>query len=212
MDKQELAKKLTEEIQQMDNLKELEEMLKKNYIQWDLDGITYRVRKPNYQEHQKLRREKIKKHNELRNDPNWKYEEQLIQEYEEKGKNIAKMTEKQLEIGKNIEELELKLAELGNVSEKDTKAIIDLKIEIFNLMSEQRTISLEKIELLSYSIESELTVLVNSYICYLVLEKMESGENWIRVFDSYENFMNSDNDTLLNMAGHYLSLIVRNIE
>lgn len=205
--KEEIAREIATQTQQADELAQLEEMLKRNIVEWQLEKVTYRVRKPTYKERQEIRQIKIKRHNELRADPNWKYEQHLIKEYEKKGISIAQMINRMLELTHQIEELELKLAELGNASEKDTKAILDLKIQISNLMIERNTISIEKNELLSESIESELLVLVNSYTCYLVLEKKD-GENWIRVFNSYDDFMNSENDNLLRYAGHYLSLII----
>ena len=55
------AKKVTQEIEDANQLEELEEMLKKNYIEWNLDGVVYRVRKPNFAEKQELREIKVKK-------------------------------------------------------------------------------------------------------------------------------------------------------
>lgn len=205
--KEQDAKEITEQIKQADELAELEQMLKNNIIIWDVDGITYRVRKPNYREREEIRKERIRKHNELRKDPNYKYEAQLIKEYEAKGINIAGMEQKMLEITHQIETLQLKLAEFGNASEKDTQAIVTLKAEIFNLMTERAEISLEKGDLLSESIQNELLIFVNSYTCYLILEK-KINEDWTRAFESYEEFMNSDNDKLLGKAGHYLNLLI----
>ena len=42
----------------------------------------------------------------------------------------------------------------------------------------------------------------------MVLEQKESGDNWSRVFNSYEEFIKSDNSKLVEKASYYLSLIL----
>jgi enoyl reductase-like protein len=202
------AEKLTEKIKENDDLLELEQMLKNNFIEWKDNSITYRVRKPNFGEQQELRKAKVKKHSELRADPNYKYEKQLIVELEKKGISISKIIDKQLEINRKIEELELQLAKLGNEKEEEIKAITDYKIQIFNLMTERNSLAMEKMELLSDSIENELIIFINSFACSMVLEQKESGDNWSRVFNSYEEFIKSDNSKLVEKASYYLSLIL----
>ena len=129
-------------------------------------------------------------------------------EYEKKGINIAEITKKQLELTSQIEETELRLAKLGEEKEKDVKAITELKVNIYNLMAERNSLSLEKMELLSDSIENELLIFINSYTCALVLEQKESGNNWVKVFNSYDDFTKSNRSNLIEKASYYLSLII----
>jgi hypothetical protein len=205
--KKEEAEKISEVIQQAQELEKLEEMIKNNIIEFTCDDIKYRVRKPNYAERQEIRNVKISKHNELRNNPAWKYEVQLVTELEAKGISIASLVNKMLEKKCQIEELQIKLAEFGDQKEEDNKIISDLKGQIYNLLVEQRSIALEKAEYLSESIEAELLSLVNSYTCYIGLDKEDNGK-WVRAFPDYDTFMNSDKDVLMYRAGYYMSLLI----
>lgn len=201
------AEKLQDKINQNSDLVEIEEMIKNNYIQWEYNGAIYKVRKPTFGEQQELRKAKIKKHSELRSDNGYKYEKQIIIELKEKGISIASLVNKQIEIGKQIEELQLQLAKFGNEKEGEVKAITDLKLQIYTLMTERNNLALEKMEYLSDSIENELLIFVNSYACSLVLEKKE-GDNWIKVFKTYEDFVNCKDDKLVEKASFYLSKIL----
>jgi len=207
LSKEQEAIKIFNSIKMANELEKLEEMLKNNIIYFPFEGKEYRVRKPNYKEKQEIRELKIKRHNELRNTPSWKYEAQLITELEAKGVSIAGLINKMLTLQQQVEELQLKLAEFGDQKEEDNKIISDLKLQIYNLLVEQRNVALEKAEYLSESIESELLSLINSYTCYLGLE-LKEGENWNRAFNSYEDFMNSDKEELLNATAHYMSLLI----
>lgn len=201
------ATKITEAINQADELDKLEEMIRNNIIYFPFEGKEYRVRIPNYKEKQEIREVKVKRHNELRNDSAWKYEAELIKELDKKGISIVNMQNRMLEIHQKIEELQLKLAEFGDQKEEDNKIITDLKLQIYNLLVEQRSVALEKAEILSESIEAELLSLINSYTCYIGLEVKEA-ESWIKAFKNYEEFMNSEKEELLNRTGHYMSLLI----
>lgn len=205
--KEQEAIKITNSIKLSNELEKLEEMLKNNIIYFPFEGKEYRIRKPNYKEKQEIRELKIKRHDELRNTPSWKYEAQLITELEAKGISIAGLINKMTSLQQQVEELQLKLAEFGDQKEEDNKIISDLKLQIYNLLVEQRNVALEKAECLSESIESELLTLINSYTCYLGLE-IKEGENWKKAFNSYEEFMNSEKEELLNTTGHYMSLLI----
>jgi NAD-specific glutamate dehydrogenase len=206
-DKKELAKKLTKEMQQADQLSNLEEMLKNNVIEFELNGTTYRVRKPTIKERQEVRKEKNKKYLELLNDDNYLFREQIIEKLEKKGKSIAKMVEAMNKIQEQIERLQLKLAEYGNAKEKDNKIITDLKLKIFELMEERNLISINKSDLLSGSIEDTLLEFETTYFAYLLLEKKE-GDNWIRVFNKYDDFLQCQDNSLMSKCGNYLGLLL----
>ncbi len=206
-DKKELAKKLTKEMQQADQLSNLEEMLKNNVIEFELKGITYRVRQPTIKERQEVKREKNKKYLELLNDDSYLFQEHIIEKLEKKGKSIAKMVEAMNKLQEQIERLQLKLAEYGNAKEKDNKIITDLKLKIFELMEERNLISMKKAELLSGSIEDTLLEFETTYFAYLLLEKKE-GDNWVRVFNKYDDFLQCQDNSLMSKCGNYLGLLL----
>ena len=205
--REEEAKKITTALQNSEDLAELDEMLKNNYVEWKEGDVSYKVRKPNHDERKELRMEKIKCHNELRTSPDWKYEQQIILEYANKGIDIADMINKQLAINKQIEEVQSQLSKFGAEKEEDNKAIFELKNKIYNLMIERNGISLEKSDLLADSIEQELLVMINTYTAYLVLEK-KVKDKWVRVFKTYKDFMDSDNESLLEKTGSYLGMLI----
>jgi hypothetical protein len=208
--KEQEAKELTDLMIKNDNMERLEEMLKKREIEFPIEKELYRVRKPNPREKEEIRDQKIKKHYELRKDPNRVYEAQLIKDYEKKGVLISKIDEEVTETTFKIEELELQLAELGKLEEKANPAITELKINIYNLMQCRTALFLAKLDKLSESIENELLIFTSSYTCYLVLEKKE-GDNWERVFKNFEDFKYSDNEELKNRAIDYVSALIYQI-
>jgi len=201
------AIKITEAINRAGELEQLAEMIKNNVIEFSIEKNNYRVRQPNYKEKQETKEVKIKKHSELRMNPSYRYEVQLISELAAKGINISDLINKMLVCHQQVEELQLKLAEFGDQKEEDNKIITELKLQIYNLLVEQRNIALEKAEYLSESIESELLALINSYIVYLVLEQ-KVGDEWKRVYSNYEEFMSSDKEELRNQAGYYTTLLL----
>lgn len=209
--KEEIGKEIAEKIQTMDNLDNLENMLKNNLIEFGIGLNKYRVRKPTQSEKRELRSEKNKRFAELLNDKNYFFEKQLIEKLEQKGISILAITEQQVKIQNKIQELNLQLATFGDQKEEDNKIITDLKVQIYNLGVEFNDLSNEKIDLLSASIESEILVLVTTYTTYLILEKLE-GENWVKVFKSYDEFMDASEEIkykeLINNASYYTQVLI----
>ena len=136
--------------------------------------------------------------------------ELLIKKCKDKGYDIEKWREERLKIQSEIDALKLKLAELGKVEE--SKQIEDLKFQIEDLLNKQTELINQENELLQYSMEGQLLEYINSYLLYLILEKNTDKEkkNWVKVFNSYEEFQGSDDVDLIIRAGYYLNLIMYN--
>ena len=90
-----------------------------------------------------------------------------------------------------------------------------LEKEINRLRNKQFSISIEKTDLLAYSIEDQLLAHVNSYVTWLVLEKFkientdfDAEEKWIRVYDKYEDFLKSEEDELIQKAFYYINRLI----
>jgi len=209
--KEEIGKEIQDKIQSMDNLDQLSDMLKNNIIEFPIVEIKYRVRKPNQPEKRELRSVKNKRFAELLNDKNYFFEKQLIEKLEQKGISIMGIVEQQVKIQNKIQELNLQLAPFGDQKEEDNKIITDLKVQIYNLGVEFNDLSNEKIDLLSASIESEILFLVTTYTTYLILEKLE-GENWVKVFKSYDDFMDASDEVkykdLINTASYFTQVLI----
>jgi hypothetical protein len=205
--KKAIAKEVTQQIMDANKLKELEQMLKSNIIEWKLDNIKYRVRKPTIFEVEEVKKAKNKRYQELLEDDNYLFQDQLIEKLAKKGKSIARMNEEMIRIQQDIEKLQLKLAEYGKEKEKNFPFITELKDKIIEFMNQKNLISVDKTDLLSSSIESELFQLENQKMCSLVLEK-EVDNKWEKVFKDYEEFKTCQNGKLMGQAGHYFSLLL----
>lgn len=217
--KKELAKEITQTMQESEQLKKLEEMIKNNIIEFPLDDVKYRVRKPTLAEAEEVRKIKNKRYQELLNSDDYLFQEQLIAKLEKKGKSISKMMEQMIKIQEDIEKLQLKLAEYGKEKEENVKFITELKTKIFELMEEKNSISLTKADYLSSSIEAELFQLENTYTAYLVLEKLDkkvekdehtttNTNKWVRVFKNFKEFSDCKNNRLMTACGNYFGLIL----
>ena len=143
------------------------------------------------------------------------FRKQWIDKYKAKGKDINAMESKMKSLQAEIETLLLRLAKMD-----DKKAVETMKTKIINLKEEQASINIEKTDLLAYSIEDKLLLEVNSYITYLVLEQevddtseaIKEGDNYPKkyekVFKTYEEFMNSENNKLVNAGFYYINFLI----
>lgn len=202
-----LAQEITKQMMEADEVKNIEEMLKNNVIEFELRDTKYRIRKPTIAERKECRKYRNKKYMELLNDDNCLFKEQMVELLEKKGKSISKMTEEMIEKQDQIEKIQLKLAEYGKQKEKEVKVITDYKLKIFELMQERNLISIEKNELLGGSIEDEISEFTSTYYGYLLLEKKE-GDNWVRNFKNYDEFVNCKDNKLMGYVGHFLGLLL----
>jgi len=206
LNKKEIAQRLLKTINEMDMGSEVERRIKDNKIIFKVAGKLYRVRRPTYEEQMKSEKFRRTKYVELVNDSSMLFRKQWTKKYKEKGIDLDKMEIDIITLQNKIESIMLRLAKTQN--EKDVKK---LKDEIINLRTEQAMISVEKTDLLSYSIEDQLMIAVNSYYAYLLLEKQEESEEdaqWVRVFDKYEEFTTSQETDLINKTYRYVSDLI----
>jgi len=208
LNKREIAEKLLKTINELDLGSEVERKIKDNKIVFKVAGKIYRVRRPTYEEQMKSEKFRRTKYVELVNDESMLFRKQWTKKYKEKGIDLDKMDVDVATLQNKIESIMLRLAKTQN--EKDVKKLRD---EIVDLRTEQAIISVEKTDLLSYSIEDQLMIAVNSYYAYLLLEKPEEVEGdkfekWIRVFNKYEEFTTSQDTELINKTYRYVSDLI----
>lgn len=197
------AKELAKTITDIEKINKVENMVKSNKIVFDVDKKNYRVRKPTYKEQEEADTYRRKKYLEYVNDDTMLFRKQWIDKYKTKGKDINAMENKMKSLQAEIETMLLRLAKIG-----DKKAVETMKAKIMNLKEEQAIINIEKTDLLAYSIEDKLLLEVNSYITYLVLEKEIEKDKYEKVFKSYEEFMNSEENTLINSSFYYINFLI----
>ncbi len=212
LNKREIAEKLLKTINELDMGSEVERKIKDNKIIFKVAGKIYRVRRPTYQEQMDSEKFRRTKYVELVNDKSMLFKKQWTKKYKEKGIDLDKMDIDVIALQNKVESIMLRLAKSQN--DKDVKKLRD---EIVELRTKQAMISVEKTDLLSYSIEDQLMIAVNSYYAYLLLEKpveineddkeVEDGK-WVRVFEKYEDFTVSQDSDLITKTYRYVSDLI----
>lgn len=201
-EKQELQQDLVKTLTDLDGTADMEQMLKKSEIEFKVEETSYRVRKPIHSEYVELKKFRHKKYLEFVNDESMLFRKQWIKKYKAKDIDILKMELDISSLQAEINALRLKLATIS--IESDIKK---LKTEITSLQEKQAIINVEKTELLSYSIEDQLMIMMNSYYTYLVLEKREKNK-WVKIFSDYDKFLSCSDTELLRRAFYYINCLI----
>ena len=202
--KESLQKDLAKKLQQLNEKEQLESLIKDNKIEFEVKGIKYRVHKPNNFEGLQVRKARTKKYIELLKDDTYMLREQLIDLYKGKGIDIEQLEEDIKEIGLQIEDIQEKVAPIPTESKE---IISNYEQQVKDLVQKQSEISIRLSELLEYSVENEILEFSNLYLIYNVLEKLED-DKWIKCFKTYEDFLATENETLILEATYNLSMLV----
>ena len=205
--KKEIATEFIKTLADLEGMSEIEKMVKDNKIPFDIDNVKYRVRQPSFEEQKELETHRRTKYVEFMNDDSMMFQKQWIEKYKGKGIDIDAMENKIREKEKEKNQLRIKLTKTSEKTRVD-----ELEKEILALMGEQAEINIEKTDLMSFSIEDQLMVAVNSYYTYLVLEKLvkvkDKDNQWVRVYKDYDEFSKSINSILLNKAFRYVNHLI----
>lgn len=208
--RKEIIRKLTNRLREIDEMYETEDLIKDNKILFNYREQEYRIRKPTRQEKKEMGEKRIQKFNQLlqevdeKEKPKYILREQLIDIYEKRDISFEKMNQKLIELNHKHDDKLLKLAQTDN-----EKRVKELKNEIREIREEQAEISTRKADLLEYSLEDTLKEFMNTYFCYLLLEKKEK-KTWARVFKTYEDFMNSEDSELVTRGLYFLIVLIKN--
>ena len=202
--KNEIAKKVNDKMEELQQMSELESLIKDNMIEFPHEGDIYRIAKPTQRVKEEAHQKKSVKYLELLNDDQYLFRDQLIAKYKEKGIDLNKMDNELVTIQKQHDDLLLRLAEMKNPED-----IVKIKREIMNLRQAQSDIIMKRADLLQYSIEQKVIDFLNSYFLYSLLE-IKRDVSWERKFKSYDDFLDSNDSELLMKAMYYMSLTVNN--
>jgi len=197
-----MAKEGMKAISELEETVKMENIIKDSKIVFESGGKSLRVRKPTLSEQQEIDSIRRKKYMELVRDDSFMFRKQWIEIYKKKGIDINKMDDDIKRIQDDLRALLLRLAKTA-----EPKAVKLLKGEINKLKDKAYGLSIEKTDLLVYSIEDQLTIHVNSYTTYVVLERNEGGK-WIKRFKSYEDFEKSENDDLIGKAFYFINALM----
>jgi len=202
-----MAKEALKAMQELEDSVRLENIVKDNRIEFKSGDKTFRVRKPTLEEQQEIDDVRRKKYLELVRDDSYLFKKQWIETYKKKGIDIGKMETDIKRIEDEIKRLLLRLAKTT-----DKKGIGELKDQILKARDEQFSLSIEKTDLLSYSIEEQTFIHAKSYTAYLILERKEK-DKWVKQFKDFGEYQKLDDPDLIGKLFYYYDvLIYSNVE
>ena len=183
----------------------LEKALQNNILEFDYEGVKYRVVVPSYEQKQNANNKRLSKYMELLRNPDLVMEGELRKLYKQKGIDIDEMDKQFAALNKKKEGYLFKLGE-GLKEKKDDTGLKIYREEIEKIVAQQQEISIRKTTLLEYSIEHQIMIYVYSYLTYLVTER-KVKDKWEPVWKSYEEFI-QDKTNLVNKVTFYASLLI----
>lgn len=193
------AQKLLEKIQSDKDLTSIEEFIKNNFIEFEHNSNQYRVRLLSLKDKLLLHEFKLRKFGEYLQDKNILMEKDLIKIYKDRGIDIEAIDDSMKKLSAEIVDIQLKLGEA--LSKHETDAILNnYKSKIETLQAEKKIKFLQKTDLLSMSLENQLLNYEAEIITFLTLE-ISKDSKWERLFASYEDFINCEDEALINKAG-----------
>ena len=89
----------------------------------------------------------------------------------------------------------------------DKKSIGEFKEQILKLRDEQYILSIEKTDLLSYSIEDQTHIYAKSYTACLILERKDK-DKWVRHFKDFEEFQKTEDSDLVGKLFYYFDVLI----
>ncbi len=197
-----LAKEALKTMQELEDSVRLEDIVKDNKIEFKSGDKTFRVRRPNLEEQQEIDNVRRKKYLELVRDDSYLFKKQWIETYKKKGIDIGKM---EIDIKRIEDETRRLLLRLAKTTDK--KGIGELKDQILKSRDEQYVLSIEKTDLLSYSIEDQTHIHAKSYTAYLILERKEK-DKWVRHFKDFEEFQKTEDSDLVSKLFYYFDVLI----
>ena len=173
-----------------------EAALQNSEIIFEVQGETYRVRKANFQEKQTSNDVRMKKYVELLRDKDCLLEKDLRKLYKERGIDVDAIEQQIFELTSQQQGL---LFDLGQAikQNKDKVELEKYKTEIVHILSSIKGLSLEKQQLLEFSLENRVIMEVYSYLIWAIAEK-KVGEKWVRLWATQNDFLNADPNELLS--------------
>jgi hypothetical protein len=198
------VKALQEKVNKFLEMEKVVDLLTKNVVEFEHDGIKYRIRKPTYKQKMEVNEKRIYKYTDQLKNTSLLMEKDLIEIYKKRGIDIPALDSKILTLDKTRKALMLKLGEGLKQLLPDTE-LKTLKDEIQSILKEQQELTLQKILYLDSSVESQVNIYVFTYLGFLLTERQDGG-NWVRGWIDYEEFMNQP-DSLINTITFYVTFV-----
>lgn len=195
------------EINTLLNLNDIADLINSNEKIFEFEGVTYRVRKPNFNQKQEIYNKKMERYIEMLKNDKYLLAKDLVELYKKRGIDLNELDINLKNKIKKRDDFMVKLGgEIKNNANDESLKVLKTEIEELNLAIQ--VLSIEKTSYLEISIENQLNSYIYSYCIYLVTEKKD-GENWVKVWDSYDKFMN-DKQELLSKLIYYGTMMIGN--
>jgi len=200
--KEQITAEMTKKLSELQQLEETQDLLRSNINEFVFKEQTYRVHRPVAWEKDQCNKERMKKYIEFLQDPKYLFKKQLIVLLADKGVNIMAMEKDAQKLFNEEKEFLKRLAQ--TTMEPD---LTNLKKDIEEVRTLQQENFIERENLLKYCIETQLEDFCRFYLLYLVLE-VKKGDTWEKVYKSYEDFQNADDDIMLGRAAQVLAFLI----
>jgi len=198
--REEEAKKLLNEINESGDLNIVDEMIKNNQIEFEINDKKYRVRLLNLKEKIDLDILRRKKFGQLIQDKDILLEKDLIKVYKERGINIEEIDDKMSKIKAEVNDKQILLGE--SIAKNDGETILKTySDQIKNLNDELNILFLQKTTLLEFSLENQLLNYIAQIITFLSTDVMNEEGYYRRMWKTVEEFIDSSENDLINKAG-----------
>jgi predicted house-cleaning noncanonical NTP pyrophosphatase (MazG superfamily) len=195
---------IKKEMQELINMATVQELLQKNEITFTFDKKDYRIKKPNFKQKQEAYSKRIEKFTELLSNDKYKLENDLKTVYLKRNIDINKMDRDINTWISKRDGLRLKLGEaIKNQASDNELEAFKKELEVIMRMIQQ--MSMQKMQLLEFSIENQVSMYTYSYLTFLVVE-IKNGDNYEKLWKTFEEYEAADNN-LLNVCSYYTTLL-----
>jgi hypothetical protein len=193
-------KKVVDKINDDKELTNIEQLIQDNKVEFEHKGNIYRVRLMSLREKQDLHEFRLSKYGEMLQDKNVLLNKDIIRLYKER--DLIDIDKLRDDISKIDAELNTLQMDCGRALEnKASESILnDYKDKINKLLTDKQLINFRIDDFLRLSLENQLLNYVAEYITYLTLD-VQRDDKWERVFKTYEDFLNCEDEQLVTKAG-----------
>ena len=199
------AQRILDKIKEDHDLSKFEELVKDNKIEFEFDGQKYQVRMLNVAEKDELDSLRRKKFGKLIQDKDILLEKDLIRVYKERGLDLEEINEQIRKLDTERYSITLKLGE--SIANKIGESVLkEYKDQIESLTNRIYLFSLQKSNLLTYSLENQLANYIVKALTYLSLEVFKD-EKWVKAYKSIEDFEKNIDEKLIEKSIYYSMLI-----
>lgn len=202
-DKAHKLSEVTKELSELAQMKELEAILKNNFIEFDHNGKKYKVSKPTPGQLRKIQEAKAKKYTHLAMDDDYLFEEQLKKTYKKKGVDIDSLDFQIMELERKEQDLMIRLAK-----QSVDKQVEEVKNMIIEVRNKKNDLFLKKNNYLQYSIEAQVADYANEMLLSTILEVKNEEDKFEQAFKTHDELLSCPDQKLIVRSTYFLSLLV----